>query len=415
MTRILSELLQATGPHFRMQLNQLERVSGHRNTDIKLTVEVVQAAKQKIRQLGLDQHDTTGRELYHTLLQRIDADDKRLERALRTRAATYVSAEADLLAGLQYALQDQVAGMKGMGLKTSALKKMLKALPPKRVQRLLGYRSLDAMLRHESTVQLVAVARQLETATWRRSWLESYKKLSPASFEERNLQVFTADDERWTEVARVVAEQQAHTVIALPEAGAILLLPMPEDHPSGMVIAATALALHELNTVSAAGTYIRSAQVHGDFGQKIYQVASGRIDLEAPHMPQAMPWQLVQRYFATTKSLINEDIFGPYVDSSDFSWHDVEAKLSELCPSLAFWHDTAHLTYLHDGQPISLNVVDAAINACNRLSYEARSVYHAQQSLWNELTLRYLNHASVEQAVASVLHPQLALETAEAE
>ena len=96
MTRILSEILKAEEPHFQLQLRQLEQLSGHGNADIKLSVEVMQQTKAKVQQLGLDANDTTAEELYHMLLERVRADDARLERALRTRAATHVSAEAKL-------------------------------------------------------------------------------------------------------------------------------------------------------------------------------------------------------------------------------------------------------------------------------------------------------------------------------
>ncbi|CAN5170069.1 hypothetical protein BH09PAT3_BH09PAT3_0620 [soil metagenome] len=415
MTRILSELLQASEPHFRLQLGQLERASGHNNVDIKLSVEVVQAAKQKIRDLCLDQHDTTSEELYHALLERVSADDRRLERALRTRAATYVSAEADLTAGVLHALQDEAKGISGMGIKSATLKRLLKKTPPKRLLKTLGYRSLDAMLRHESPILLAAAAQNLESAAWRRTWNDAYKQLRPADFESHALQVLSPTDRRWQSLTDKMITEHAHTVLVLPEMSAIILLPLPASRPSGMVVATMAFALHELNTIAAAGNYLRASQVHGDFGIRVQAVASGRVQLEAPFMPQAMPWHLVQQYFATTKAAINEDIFGPYVQSADFYWHNVEQKLEQLCPSMAFWQNTNYLTLLQEGQAVSMNIVDAAINCCNQVRYESRSAYHAQQALWSELTLRYLDHTSIEQAVASVLHPQLALETAVSE
>ena len=45
MTRILSELLSVQQPQFRLQLGALERASGHKNQDIKLS-DVVQQARQ---------------------------------------------------------------------------------------------------------------------------------------------------------------------------------------------------------------------------------------------------------------------------------------------------------------------------------------------------------------------------------
>ena len=412
MTRTLSNLLDAHEADLRLRLNQLERVSGHQNTDIKLSVEVLQSARQKVRSLGLDQDDTTAKELYHTLLQRVSDDDRRLERALQTRAATYVSAEAQLMDGMTHALEQESAGTTVMALKPAAARRLLKKLPAKRLLKALGYRSFDALLRQESPALIVAAALHIESAAWRKSWLDSYKQLKPADFETRKLQVLHPAADRWQAVATKIVAEQAHTVLAVSELGALVLLPLPAERPAGMVVATMALALHELNSLTAVANYIRAAQVQPDFGARIKAVANNEVHLETPHMPQALPWQLLQRYFATTKAVINEDIFGPYVQAVDFAWKSVEHSLSRICPALAFWEDTAHLTFLHEGQAVSLNIVDAAINACNQLSYEARGLYHAQQALWGELCLRYLNHESVEQAVAALFRPQLATEMA---
>lgn len=412
MTRILSQLLQASEPHFRLQLSQLERVGGHKNTDIKLTVEVVQAAQRKIHQLGLDKHDTTPRELYHMLLTRVSADDKRLERALRTRAATYVSAEANLMDGIEHALQAEARQTHGFSIKSATLKRLLKKQPPKRLTKALGYRSLDSLLRNENVAVVVIAALHFESAAWQRNWTELYKQLKPADFEARAPQVISPTNSRWSELTTKLVSDKAHTVLSQPELGVVAMLPLPSEKPAGMVIASVALAFHELNTIAAAANFIRASQVHGDFGSRVQSVARGKVELVTPLMPQAMPWRMVQNYFATTQAAVSEDIFGPYVQAIDFAWHDVEQKLSELSAGFEFWHDTKHVTYLHENQAVSFNIVDAAINACNQVKFEARSLYHSQESLWNELTLRYLDHASVEQAVASVLQPKLAFEPA---
>jgi hypothetical protein len=412
MTRHLSELLQIRDPQFQLQLRQLERASGYKSADIRLSVEIIQAAKQKIRHLGLDQHDTTGEELYHALQSRITADDQRLERALRTRAATYISAEADLVAGLVHALQAEAATAASFSAKSASLKRLLKKTPPKRLLKQLGYRSLDAMLRHEMPAAIVGAARLLESTAWRRAWQEGYKQLTPADFESRTPRIIYPTGTRWSKLTEKLVLERANTVVSLPELGTIIILPFPKQKPAGMVVATAALALEELNTIGATANYLRASQVHGDFASRVQAVAAGQVHLESPQMPQAMPWHLVQRYFAATKAHVDEDIFGPYVQATDFAWHAVEQKLAGWCPSLEFWEGTSWLSFLHEGKAVSMNIVDAAINACNGLTYEALSLYHAQQSLWGELTLRYLDHKSLEQAVASVLQPKLALEPA---
>ncbi len=411
MTRILSELLQADQPRFQLQLRELERASGHNNTDIKLSVEVVQAAKEKIHALGLDKEDTTPEELYHMLLQRVSADDKRLERALRTRAATHISAEADLTAGIVHALKEDASKLRSFGIKSSVLKRNLKKLAPKRVQKGLGYRSLDAMLRAESPAALVGAALIVESTAWRKGWIDAYKHLNSTDFEERTLAVVAPTNSRWQSLTQKMVEDRAHTVVGMPELGALMVLPLPQERPSGVVVATVALALHDINTIASNATYLRASQVHGDFAARVQAVARGDVRLETPISQQAMPWSLVQQYFTRVKATVSEDIFGPYVQASDFQWRNIEERLADICPSMEFWKGTSYLSFLHQGKMVSMNLLDAAINSCNAFAYEYRTAQHAQQSLWHELTLRYLNHESLEAAVASLLQPQLTHET----
>lgn len=410
MTRILSELLHADGSHFLLQLRELERASGHQNTDIKLSVEVMQAAKQKINELGLDKEDTTPEELYHMLEQRISQDDARLERALRTRAANHVSAEADLGAGIAHALTEEAEGRNCFALKSSVLKRELKKNAPKRVQKALGYRSLDAMLRSESPASIVGAALIIESAAWRKAWIDAYKHLSRTDFEERALTILSPYSQRWQSLAQKMVHDRAHTVLGMAEIGALLVLPLPADRPAGMVVATVALAMHEMNSITAHATYLRASQVHGDFAARVQAVARGDVRLQTPVSRQEMPWHLVQQYFARVKANISEDVFGPYVQQSDFDWRDIESRLAHLCPSMEFWKGTHYLSFLHEGKTVSLNVLDAAINCCNAINYEYRLSQHAEQALWHELTLRYLNHQSLEEAIASLLQPQLAHE-----
>ncbi len=412
MTRILSDILQIHEPHFRLQLRQLEQVGGHQNTDIKLSVEVIQAAKDKIARLGLDKHDTSAMELYHTLQSRLNADDIRLERSLRTRAATHVSAESNLMDGILHALESDARSVNSFAIKQTVLKRNLKKTPPKRLLKQLGYRSLDAMIRNEPIAALIAVAHLVESAAWKRSWLDGYKKLKTADFENRAALVLCPRSSRWEAITQKIIAERSHTVLGLPELAAVVLLPLPAERPQGMVVASVALALQELNSIRSASSYLRASQMQGDFAARVRDVANGNVQLSTPVLHQALTWQLVQQYFARTKANLSEDIFGPYAQAEDFNWRSVELRLSELCPSMEFWVNNTFLSFIHEGHVVSLNVLDAAINSCNDLAYELRTSLYAQQALWHELTLRYLDRESLEAAVASLLQPKIAKEMA---
>src|SRR5882757_2556174 len=100
MTRILSELFGSAEQSLRASLDKLERASGHPNADIRLTAEVIQASKAKLKELGMDPHDTTGPELYASLQLRLREDDARLAASLQA-----ASNGADVIASVAHALR----------------------------------------------------------------------------------------------------------------------------------------------------------------------------------------------------------------------------------------------------------------------------------------------------------------------
>jgi len=409
MTRFLSEVLEAPEPMFRLGLQHLEKASQHPNTDIRFSTEVMQASKAKLRELGLDKHDTTAEELYHALEARVAADDKRLERKLRTLAATHISAEADVNDGMLKMLADVASeSPAAYGMKTSVLKSLLKKQQPKKAMKQLGYRSLDSMLKHEPATQVLAAAWLTEATAWRQRFMEQYRKLQPSDFESRKLIIEQPRAARWAKLTAKALEDTRHTVLSFKELGALIVLPIPSHAPQGSVTATASLALHELNEIKAGSTFLKLCQVRGDFGVIVQTVALAQPQLSAHQLDQSVPWHIIQRFYARMEHLFSEELFAPHIDLSDMHWHSVEELLAKIEPSFEFWQSTPHLGFLHAGQAVSMNLVDAALNYCNDLPFEHRVRSSFQQSMWHELLMRYLQPATVEQTVLAQLQPAYA-------
>ena len=410
MTRVLSELLGVPGLEFHRSLMAIENAQGRPSQDIRLSTELQQAAKSKLRLLGLDADDTTAEELFHALQQRIKADDARLEKRLRTLAARHVSAEGKVEDGIVQALKSLPVTNECYALKASVVRSLLKKQPPKRAMKQLGYRSLESMLKHEPVPSMLAAAWLTESATWRKTFVERYKSLKPRDFEMRTVAFLTPKGKGWDKLAQKVIAERKHSLISFKELGAIVLLPLPSDKPAGSTTVVTALSLQSLNDIRAASTLLKLSQVRGDFGKVVQTIVQDEPYLQAHVLDQPVPWHIVQRFYARFKHLFNETLFEPHLQLEDMSWHSVEKILAHLEPSFDFWHHTAHLGYSHKGQPVSLNVLDAALSYCNNLPFAQRITHNGRSSLWNELVLRYLQPETVEQAVASELQPELAQE-----
>lgn len=411
MTKFLSQALQAPEPLFRQALNRLESANGHPSTDIRISSEVSRAAKHKLRELGLDPNDTTPEELYHVLQERVKTDDARLNRTLRTVAAKHISAEADVVAGMIHALKQLPDSKRCFALKASVLKSILKQVPPKKAMKQLGYRSLDSFLKHEPPVSALAAARLSEDGHWHKRLLAQYKQLKPSDFESRAILVTELTAERWRDLAERAVTERQHNLLCFKEFGALVFLPLPADAPAGSTVASLSLALHELNEIRAGSTFLKPCQVRPDFGNLVQEVVgSDEPRLSSQLFDQIVPWRLIQHYYARLARHGRSEAAEPHLQLEDIAWHPIEESLKAIEPSLDFWQRSAHLGLLHDGGPVSMNVVDAALNACNQMPFERRVSRYFQRSLQHELMLRYLRPETVEKAVMGELQPQLAEE-----
>ncbi len=408
MTRVLSELLGIRPIEFRAGVQQLERASGHGSADIRLSSEVHQATQRKLRQLGLDPHDTTGPELYSALQSRIGQDNERLMGILRKKYGSdnpvhdtvHIAKELEKLP-----LQKSC-----FVLKSSVGKRLIKKQPPKHAMKALGYRSLDSMLKHEQLATIYAAGWLVESPTWRRQFTEQYKKVKATDFEIRDIVVLAPDTERWHKLAESHVATRKHNVMGFAELGAVVLLPLPDNRPDGAALASLLLALHEMNQVKAASTFLKLCQVKPDFTEQLQSVVRGEAALSAEFFGRPISWQVVQRYYARFTDRFRAELFEPHIQAEDLSWHSIEKILSYIDPAMEFWHHTTHLSLLDNHKPVSCNIIDVTLNYCNSLAYEHRIVQYFQHSLWHELVIRYLKHENVEQLILGGIETDLVTE-----
>ncbi|HET8991871.1 MAG TPA: hypothetical protein VFN31_02450 [Candidatus Saccharimonadales bacterium] len=404
MTRFLSQALETKEPYFRHELMELEAANGHPNADIRLSTEIMHSARNKCRELGLDPSDTTAEELYHALIERIKADDRRLTMKLRMIAGTKVSAEADPMSGMTLALKELNDSKVSFALKTSKLRSILKSLAPKKTMKAIGYRSVDSMLKHESPVEVLAFAWLVEPAIWQKKLLSEYRKLQPSDFEERPIRVIYPKDKRYRTISEKLVNDFHHNVLCLKELGTIVILPLPEHAPVGSVTSAISLALHEMNEIRATSNYLKIQQFKPGFGSMLAKCTLQAPELASTIFDSPVSWNLIQRYYARFKEEINEAVFEPYLSLSDMSYHAIEESLEKIEPGLSFWRGTEKLGLMEDNRAVSLNLIDNALNLCNKLSFENRLTHYFQNSLLSELLMKYLNH----DAIIGELQPELA-------
>ena len=401
MTRVLSELLGAKEPEFRLGLRQLERAGGAPSADIRLSAELQQAVQAALRELGLDPHDTTGPELYNALMERVKQDDTALRELL-----SIGSEDTELSLKVQRLVTKLEIPKKTFALKSSVAKRLLKKNPPKKAMKQLGYRSIDSMLKHETVAQLYAAAAITETAAWHRQLLNSYKSLGATDFESRPISVVAPLNKRWEKLAIEYVGDVKHNIMSFKELGAVVLLPLPAKTVDGAALAITLLTLHAINDIRITSAYLKLHQVRPDFGELLTKTARSDPYTQASLLGEKLPWKLIHRYFAQSDSY-NADLFEPHVQPEDLKWEPAEAVLGALHARLEFWGKSAYLALLDQGRPVSLNFTDVVLSFCNKLPYEQRIVHYFRDHLWHELMLRYLHQDNLEQMVHEQLGDEL--------
>jgi hypothetical protein len=392
MTRFLSESLEAREPYFKMGLDKLEKSSGHESLDIKFTVDVKNRAKDKIKELGLDPEDTTSSELYHTLCQRLAEDDKQLTKTLRTLAASKVSAEADPIDGLTEALKNLSDQKRSFSLKSSHLKQLFKANQPKKTMKALGFRSLDSLLKRENPAVVLLVAEKIESHSWQKKLNDQYKKLKSSDFEEKAISLVKLKDQK----ALKLLSEDGNNIISVKELGSLIILPLPKELPTGALTASLCIALDKLNEIRAVSTYLKLNQLSNNFGSSVVIGAFNNPKLNIEKVDHEFNWSTIHKYYNELIGSLKEDIIEPYMRFDDMLHTPIEKSLAEIEPKLEFWKDTDHLGIVSEnGKPVSMNILDSAINLCNKLTFEDRISDYFKHNLWHELLVRYAKQPSL--------------------
>ena len=411
MSRILSELLEAKEPLFTQSIKQLEEASGSPGVDIRLSAEISSKVQHKLKELGLDHKDTTGKELYFGLQGIVKIHDGFLAKAI---GATDPADVQELLPKILAKVRSLDMPKSCWVLKYSVAKKLLKDMPPKHVMKHLGYKSIDSMLKREKIAEIYGALRFGESHEWLERFIKGYKHLSSSDFEKRDIEITMMDAKKWGTMTQSFVEEKKHNITHLKELGVIYILPIPIRQMQGITITILPLLIHYINEIRLYSAYFKFQQVRPHFGGILVDTL---ISDPAHHAVMAgthIHWRVLQRYYGRLKHNEHPEIFEPHVQSEDIHWRKAEEILYHIEPALKFWEDMDYVGQVYDGAPLSFNLMDNVLSYCNSLEYDERVTFHFRESLWNELMARYLGQENLEREVLKqldndVLEPELLL------
>jgi len=396
----LRDLLNAQEPLFDESLKQLEAASHNPGADAQLAGEIHVRAAKAMRALGLDEADTTGPELYHALMAQVKKHDEHLAKSI---GGNYDMNVTQLLPLMRDAAAKVKVPREAWVLKKSVAKEMLRALPPQNIMKILGYRSVDSMLKRENLAEIYGALRFAETPDWLNAFNETYKKLTPSDFETRTIEVVIMPRDRWGDIAEHFVEKKRHNITHLKELGVILMLPVKADKLPGITIWAMSLLFHYTNEIRLYSSFFKLQQVKKNFGDIVVNTLIADPDLGPIMAGNHVHWRVIQRYFGKLEKESHPEIFEPHVQPEDLHWRHAESVLYDIDPELEFWKDLDYVALMHDGRPTTFNMMDVAASYCNKTPYKERTIYHFRESLWNEIFMRYMGQKTLEEQILQQL------------
>lgn len=402
MSKLISDLLGAEEPLFSLAIRQLEKESGRTSVDVRLTAEILHKVRQKTKQLGLDPDDTTGRELYHALLNLIERQDEHLVKQI---GGSDPNNAVQLMPLMKKAWQDVKTTKTAWSLKPSVAKQLLKKMPPRTIMKHLGYRSVDSLLKRENLAEIYGALRFAETPAWLSAFNQTYHHLRPSDFENRQIKIVMMPLDRWGDIAAPYIHKKRHNITHLKELGVILMLPIAPDVPlRGITIFSLPLLFHYLNEIRLYSAFFKLQQVKPNFGEILVTTLNADPPQAAVMAGQQVHWRVIQRYFGKLENEYHPEIFEPHVQPEDLHWRRAEDLLVKVDPELTFWQDLDYVGVMHQDRPLTLNLLDTAASYVNNLPYEQRAIYHFRESLWNEVFVRYMGQKNLEEQVLKQLN-----------
>jgi hypothetical protein len=267
----------------------------------------------------------------------------------------------------------------------------------------LGYRSVDSMLKQENLSEIYGALRFAESPEWLEKFNEKYETLVPSDFETREIEILVMPHERWADICEAFTKKKKHNITHLKELGVILMLPVKADHMPGMAMWSGSLLFHYINEIRLYSAFFKLKQVQPDFGKIFVETLIADPDMGPIMSGQNIHWRVIQRYFGKLKDEYHPEIFEPHVQPEDLHWRKAEEALYHIAPELKFWEDMDYVALMHDGRPLTFNMMDVAASFTNQTPYEDREIYHFRESLWNEIFMRYMGQSTLEEQILKQL------------
>lgn len=401
MAKFLRDLLDAEEPLFSLSIAQLEKASGNQGADAKLIGDIIKMAHTNMRQMGLDPAETTGKELYHALLARVESDNARLAKIL---GASDPDDVAHMVPYMVAAAEKVKFPRKVFVLKRDKAKELIAKMPPRQLMKKLGYTKVEDMFAGEDFDEMYTALRFSEGADWLTEYDELFKHVTADDYEERDIRIIAMDHDKYADLAEHFVKKKLHNVTHTKEMGIIVVVPMKQKTMKGLPLKTLPLLLHYLNEVKLYSTFFKlKSKTAKHFGEVVMETLIADTGTGTQMVGNNVHWRVIQRYLGRHREEATIEAFEPHVQPEDLHWRRAEDLLYQIDPDLEFWKNRDYVGLMYDDFPVALNLFDISFAYSNGESYENRYAYHFRESLWNEVFARYMGMGNLEEQILAQL------------
>ncbi len=391
MTRYYSEILNIKNWELKKLISDLEHSTNKPKHDLQLFSDIKKGIYYKIKELNLDPFDSNGLEIYHALNIKLEELDKEIVKYLRTKSAQYISAEANLSSGLLLFLNDLTKDLKVLGVKNIFYKKYLKANPPKKSLRFLGYRSIDSLLKREPIELILITINRMESNTYLNKLYALYKTIKITDFEERPITIIKASKKYQPIVSQVCSIIKKDFVLSL-ETSSIVINEIDNQPLKGQTTKALVEILDDILLLQSVSSYLKLSEFKTDFAVRAAEIFEHEPTIYSPLHGQKLPFRLIHKLSNQYLTSINSEL--PF--DQDIKLLDYKQLLPHIIKGFKFFIDSDHLYFSHDAKHVSLNILDVATNLMHNKEFNERSTQNLSRSLYDELMGRYLKKDHLE-------------------
>lgn len=390
----LSTFLQAKEPLFDHALDQLEKRSGNKGADVKLSAELVEKSAEFTKNLGL-KPNCSGEELYSALTQLIEEQDAHLAKTIGGTNPTNV----DEMVPLAMRRLEQIQMPRDcFAMKYEKAAQILKERPPQQLMERLGYSSTDELVDKEDLAELFIAIRFTEGPDWLNEFNTVYETLKPNDFESRPIKLVRFNRAKWGDVADHFIEKKKHINTHSKEMGVVAILAPSATHMKAISLKVITLTLHYYNEVRLYSAYFKLLSKSKNFGKTLSETLIADIPTVKLIEHGHVHWRVIQRYYGKIgEADKHPEVFEPHLQPEDLHWRHAEKILYQIDSEMGVWRDMDYVAVLKGDDVITFNLMDVALSYANEVPYQDRYLYHFRESLWNEVFARYMSEAALEE------------------